>query len=178
MMLRGTLRARFTDAQCGFKAIRRDVARALLPLVQDDTWFFDTELLVLAERSGLRIHEVPVDWVDDPDSRVDVLRTALDDLRGIRRLGWGLLTGRVPRGRVRDELGVRRDAGRLTLASAGVGVQHHVRRPVPAVAPRRPRWASWTALAAGVAARQLRRRGRAVAVRHLYQAAITRFVRP
>ena len=68
VLLRSTLRARFTDAQCGFKAIRRPVAQALLPLVEDDTWFFDTELLVLAERSGLRIHEVPVDWVDDPDS--------------------------------------------------------------------------------------------------------------
>ena len=96
VLLRSTLRARFSDAQCGFKAIRRPVAKALLPLVLDDTWFFDTELLVLAERSGLRIHEVPVDWVDDPDSRVDVLRTALDDLRGIRRLGWSLLTGRLP----------------------------------------------------------------------------------
>jgi putative flippase GtrA len=124
-LLRRTLRTRFTDAQCGFKAIRRDVARVLLPMVEDDTWFFDTELLVLAERSGLRIHEVPVDWVDDPDSRVDVVRTALDDLRGIRRLGWGLLTGRVPVDHVRDELGVRRDAGRLgtqTAIFAVVGV--------------------------------------------------------
>ena len=117
-LLRGTLGARFSDAQCGFKAIRRDVARVLLPLVEDDTWFFDTELLVLAERSGLRIHEVPVDWVDDPDSRVDVVRTALDDLRGIRRLGWGLLTGRVDVDGLRDQLGVRRDAGRLGTQAA------------------------------------------------------------
>ena len=48
-----------------------------------------------------------MDWVDDPDSRVDILRTALDDLRGIRRLGWGLWTGRVAVDRVREELGVR-----------------------------------------------------------------------
>ena len=89
------------------------MARVLLPLVEDDTWFFDTELLVLAERSGLRIHEVPVDWVDDPDSRVDVVRTALDDLRGIRRLGWGLLTGRVEVDRLREQLGVRRASGSL-----------------------------------------------------------------
>ena len=82
LILRGTLAARFTDAQCGFKAIRADVAARLLPWVEDDGWFFDTELLVLAERSGLRIHEVPVDWVDDPDSRVDIVSTALDDLRG------------------------------------------------------------------------------------------------
>ena len=66
--------------------MRADAARQLLPGVRDEAWFFDTELLMLAQRSGLRIHEVPVDWVDDPDSRVDVWRTALDDLRGIVRL--------------------------------------------------------------------------------------------
>ncbi|NYJ76148.1 glycosyltransferase involved in cell wall biosynthesis [Allobranchiibius huperziae] len=88
-LLRVSLRAGFTDAQCGFKAIRADVARELLPLVQDDSWFFDTELLVLAERAGLRIHEVPVDWYDDPDSRVDVVSTAIDDLRGVRRMRRG-----------------------------------------------------------------------------------------
>jgi glycosyltransferase involved in cell wall biosynthesis len=81
-----TLRARFSDAQCGFKALRADVAHDLLSDVQDDGWFFDTELLVLAQRRGLRIHEVAVDWVDDPDSRVDIVRTAIDDLRGVRRL--------------------------------------------------------------------------------------------
>src|SRR6266702_1241685 len=81
---------RFSDAQCGFKAIRADRARDLLPLVEDQGWFFDTELLVLAERAGLRIPEVPVDWVDDPDSRVDIVGTALADLRGVRRLAWGL----------------------------------------------------------------------------------------
>ena len=64
--------------------------KALLPRVEDQAWFFDTELLVLAERAGLRIHEVPVDWVDDPDSRVEIVRTALDDLRGIARLGGEL----------------------------------------------------------------------------------------
>src|SRR3989449_8305007 len=58
-LLRAALGARFSDAQCGFKAIRADVARTLLPLVEDTGWFFDTELLVLAERAGLRIHEVP-----------------------------------------------------------------------------------------------------------------------
>jgi glycosyltransferase involved in cell wall biosynthesis len=66
LILRGTLAAGFSDAQCGFKAIRGDVAARLLPMVEDTGWFFDTELLVLAERAGLRIHEVPVDWVDDP----------------------------------------------------------------------------------------------------------------
>ena len=85
-LLHATLRARFSDAQCGFKALRGDVARRLLADVRDDAWFFDTELLVLAQRRGLRIHEVPVDWVDDPDSRVAIVRTAIDDLRGVARL--------------------------------------------------------------------------------------------
>jgi glycosyltransferase involved in cell wall biosynthesis len=85
-ILHCALRTGFTDAQCGFKAIRGDVAKALLPLVEDETWFFDTELLVLAERCRLRIHEVPVDWYDDPDSRVHITSTARDDLRGVWRL--------------------------------------------------------------------------------------------
>lgn len=85
-LLHLSLAARFSDAQCGFKAIRADAARRLLPEVRDQAWFFDTELLVLAQREGLRIHEVPVDWTDDPDSRVDIARTARDDLRGIVRL--------------------------------------------------------------------------------------------
>jgi putative flippase GtrA len=93
LLLRATLRARFSDAQCGFKAGRTEVVQALLPAVEDQAWFFDTELLLLAERSGLRIHEVPVDWVEDPDSRVDVLRTALDDLRGMVRVGRRLVRG-------------------------------------------------------------------------------------
>jgi putative flippase GtrA len=95
-LLHLALRTRFSDAQCGFKAIRRDRAHALLPLVRDNEWFFDTELLVLAERAGLRIHEVPVDWTDDPDSRVDIMSTALADLRGIARLMRGLATGTIP----------------------------------------------------------------------------------
>ena len=89
LLLRATLRVRFSDAQCGFKAIRADKARPLLALTEDTGWFFDTELLVLAERAGLRIHEVPVDWIDDSDSRVDVLATALADIRGVIRMGGG-----------------------------------------------------------------------------------------
>ena len=86
LLLRATLSAHFSDAQCGFKAIRADVAHQLLPLVEDNSWFFDTELLVLAEKAGLRIHEVPVDWVDDLDSRVAIAKTVGEDLRGIARL--------------------------------------------------------------------------------------------
>lgn len=96
VLLRSTLAVGFSDAQCGFKAVRRDVAERLLPLVEDSEWFFDTELLVIAERAGLRIHEVPVDWVDDPDSRVDLVSTAMADLRGIARIGRALARGTLP----------------------------------------------------------------------------------
>ncbi len=85
-LVRRALRIGVSDAQCGFKAGRAEAIRALLPAVADEGWFFDTELLVLAERRGLRIREVPVDWVEDPDSRVAIVRTGLDDLRGIARL--------------------------------------------------------------------------------------------
>jgi putative flippase GtrA len=74
------------DAQCGFKAMRAQTARQLLPMVKNDHWFFDTELLVVAQRSGLRIHELPVDWTDDPDTRVAIVPTAIEDLRGVWRL--------------------------------------------------------------------------------------------
>jgi len=113
LILRGALATRFSDAQCGFKAIRADVAAKLLPHVADTGWFFDTELLVLAERSGLRIHEVPVDWVDDPDSRVDIVATAVADLKGITRLVRGFASGRIPVAELRGQLG--RDAPKTGL---------------------------------------------------------------
>lgn len=96
LLLHGTLGVRFSDAQCGFKAISAQAARALLPYVHDSQWFFDTELLVIAEKAGLRIHEVPVDWVDDPDSRVDIPATVRQDLGGLVRLGSELVRGRIP----------------------------------------------------------------------------------
>jgi putative flippase GtrA len=95
LLLHTTLGTGFSDAQCGFKALRAGAARALLPLTRDSGWFFDTELLVLAERAGLRIHEVPVDWIDDTDSRVTIIATAAADLRGIIRLGTGLARGTI-----------------------------------------------------------------------------------
>jgi putative flippase GtrA len=95
MLLKATMRSGFSDAQCGFKAVRADVARDLLPMIEDQEWFFDTELLLLAEHNGLRIHEVPVDWVDDADSRVDVVGTAAADLRGIWRMLRRVATGRA-----------------------------------------------------------------------------------
>ncbi|RSN26748.1 sugar translocase [Streptomyces sp. WAC 05977] len=105
LILRGTLAARFSDAQCGFKAIRADVAERLLPHIQDTGWFFDTELLVLAQKAGLRIHEVPVDWVDDPDSSVNIVATATADLKGIARLAKATMTGRIPISGLREQLG-------------------------------------------------------------------------
>ncbi len=115
LLLRATLRSGFSDAQCGFKAVRSDVARALLPMVEDEGWFFDTELLVLAEHNGLRIHEVPVDWVDDPHSGVDVVDTARGDLRGI----WRMLR-RVAEGNVSLREGL---PGRDKQLPAGLGGQ-------------------------------------------------------
>lgn len=104
LILKSTLAARFSDAQCGFKAIRADVANELLPHVQDTGWFFDTELLILAQRSGLRVHEVPVKWVDDPDSRVDIVKTAVTDLRGVARLLGNSLRGATPTHEIRQRL--------------------------------------------------------------------------
>nr|WP_308103360.1 bifunctional glycosyltransferase family 2/GtrA family protein [Streptomyces sichuanensis] len=93
--------ARFSDAQCGFKAGRTEVLRPLLRATRDDAWFFDTELLLLAEHNRLRIHEVPVDWVEDVDTRVDVVSTATDDLRGLWRMARlrasGAATVELPR---------------------------------------------------------------------------------
>ena len=106
-LLKRTMQVRFSDAQCGFKAIRADVAKTLVPHVEDNGWFFDTELLIIAERSGLRIHEIPVDWVDDPDSRVDIKQTAIDDIRGLVRVAGSLVKGVIPVQAIYAELGRR-----------------------------------------------------------------------
>jgi len=76
----------FWDAQCGFKGVTREVVRDVVPLVQDQAWFFDTELLLIAEKNGFRLKEIPVTWVDDPDSRVKIVKTAWEDLKGLWRL--------------------------------------------------------------------------------------------
>jgi glycosyltransferase involved in cell wall biosynthesis len=111
LLLRGALGTSLPDAQCGFKAIRAEVADQLLPMVEDDGWFFDTELLFLAERIGLRIHQVPVDWVDDPDTRVDIVRTAHADLAGIVRLLRGRAAGRLRIAELRTCIGRQPLAG-------------------------------------------------------------------
>jgi glycosyltransferase involved in cell wall biosynthesis len=89
-LIKWSLGTRFSDAQCGFKAISRACAGHLLGLIKDDHWFFDTELLVLAERLDYRIYDLPVRWEDDPDSRVKIIRTAIEDIRGLIRLRRGV----------------------------------------------------------------------------------------
>jgi glycosyltransferase involved in cell wall biosynthesis len=86
LLLRIVLHARYRDAQCAFKAVRAGVARVLLPMVRDQGWFFDTELLTVAQRSGMRILEVPVEWTEDADSRVQIASTVMTDLRGAARM--------------------------------------------------------------------------------------------
>ncbi len=85
-LIRWTMRTKFVDAQCGFKAMRRDVAQQLLPHVKDTAWFFDTELLVKAEYEGYTIHEEPVEWIEDTDSRVHIVKTATEDIKGLSRV--------------------------------------------------------------------------------------------
>ena len=85
-IVRTCLSTGFSDAQCGLKALSREVANTVVPRVEDEGWFFDTELMTLAERQGYRIKDVPVRWVDDRDSRVRIAETAAADLRGIWRL--------------------------------------------------------------------------------------------
>ena len=80
---------RIRDMKCGFKGIRREAAQRLVPVIQDTGWFFDTELLLVGEHRGLRVKEIPVAWVDDPDSRVKIFRTAWLDLKGLMRLRFG-----------------------------------------------------------------------------------------
>ncbi|GAA3123939.1 bifunctional glycosyltransferase family 2/GtrA family protein [Streptomyces rectiviolaceus] len=123
LILRGSLHARFSDAQCGFKAIRGDVAGVLLPLVEDTGWFFDTEMLVLAERAGLRIHEVPVDWVDDPNSTVHLVKTATDDLKGVWRVGRALAVGALPLDRLARPFGDDPRDRQLTGVPGGLARQ-------------------------------------------------------
>ena len=122
LMVRAMFATQVRDMQCGFKAVRADVARELLPAVQDDEWFFDTELLLLAERNGLRIHEVPVDWVDDPGSTVDIAKTAAADALGALRLArtFAAGKGRVALSSARPTLDD--DFGRKLVSFAVIGV--------------------------------------------------------
>ena len=85
-MIKAMFFTRFSDAQCGFKAVTREVADKIVPMIEDTNWFFDTELLILAEKLGYRIKDVPVRWVEDTDTRVNILTTVTDDVRGLIRM--------------------------------------------------------------------------------------------
>ena len=86
ILIRTLFGNRFSDAQCGFKAMKRGVAHDLLPEIEDSEWFFDTELLLLAEERGHRVSEVPVDWIEDLDTRVEIASTATKDVKGLLRV--------------------------------------------------------------------------------------------
>ncbi len=85
-IIKAAMRNGFSDAQCGFKAMRTSLAHELLPYVENQEWFFDSELLLLCEERGLRIFEIPVDWDEDLDSRVDIRKTAIEDVQGLQRV--------------------------------------------------------------------------------------------
>jgi glycosyltransferase involved in cell wall biosynthesis len=95
LFLRWVLWTHFSDAQCGFKAVSRRVVDKVVPLIQNQHWFFDTELLVLGEKFGFRILDVPVRWVEDPDSRVKIASTVWEDVKGVFRLRWQFWRGRL-----------------------------------------------------------------------------------
>ena len=97
VVIKAVLFTRFTDAQCGFKAVTREVVDRVVPQVKDQAWFFDSELLVLAEKQGYRIKDVPVEWMEDSDSRVKILPTAWEDIKGVFRLSWFLWSGQFSR---------------------------------------------------------------------------------
>ncbi|MGB2695341.1 MAG: dolichyl-phosphate beta-glucosyltransferase [Dehalococcoidia bacterium] len=78
--------SKLSDTQCGFKAISRRAAHELIPRIENEEWFFDTELLLLAEKGGYRVKDIPIKWIEDPDTRVNVLKTVLEDLRGLARM--------------------------------------------------------------------------------------------
>jgi glycosyltransferase involved in cell wall biosynthesis len=88
-LIKAAFFTRFSDAQCGFKAVRADTFRRIVPLIEDNNWFFDTELLILAEKMGYRVYDVPVEWIEDTDTRVKIAATVTEDLRGLLRLWTG-----------------------------------------------------------------------------------------
>ncbi|MFQ5640412.1 MAG: dolichyl-phosphate beta-glucosyltransferase [bacterium] len=83
----------FTDSQCGFKAVSRQAVQTLVPLIENQGWFFDAELLLLADHHGFRVFEIPVKWIDDPDSRVKILQTVSEHFMGLLRMRLAFSTG-------------------------------------------------------------------------------------
>jgi glycosyltransferase involved in cell wall biosynthesis len=85
-MIKGLFWTRFSDAQCGFKAVSREVARKVVPMIENNNWFWDTELLILAEKMGYRIKDVPVRWVEDTTTTVKIGGTVMEDVKGLIRM--------------------------------------------------------------------------------------------
>jgi glycosyltransferase involved in cell wall biosynthesis len=104
IFIKCVLFTKFTDAQCGFKAVNRRIVEDVIPQVKDDYWFFDTELLVLAEKQGYRIKDIPVLWIEDDDTRVKIIPTAWEDIKGVFRLRWLLMRGAVKKGKVSSKM--------------------------------------------------------------------------
>ena len=94
LMVKSLFFTRFSDAQCGFKAVTRQVVDVLIPHVEDNVWFFDSELLIIGEKSGYRIFDVPVKWIEDLDTRVKIVKTAIDDIKGLLRVRGNFWSGR------------------------------------------------------------------------------------
>jgi len=94
LMVKAMFFTKFSDAQCGFKAVTRDVVAKLIPRIEDNVWFFDSELLIIGEKCGYRIFDVPVKWIEDLDTRVKIVRTALDDIKGLMRVRRNFWAGR------------------------------------------------------------------------------------
>lgn len=88
ILIKVFFKVHFSDAQCGFKGVTRNVVDKLIPFIKDDAWFFDSELLIIGEKVGLKIYEEPVRWIDNPGSTVRVLSTITGDLSGLWRLFW------------------------------------------------------------------------------------------
>ena len=121
LIIRASHGTGFHDAQCGFKGLTRRAVRELLPLAQDQAFFLDTELLLLAEGKGYRVAEIPVTWTDDPDSRVRIFRTAWEDLKGLWRLKWHFPGERVARPRsARKVLGLAAASAALSIAATAL----------------------------------------------------------
>jgi glycosyltransferase involved in cell wall biosynthesis len=102
LIIRTLMRTRFRDAQCGFKALSRGAAQALIPTIVNNHWFFDTELLVIAEKRRFRMLEVPVEWDEDPDTRVKIVQTVTEDLKGLSRLRLGGIPEATPPAGLRE----------------------------------------------------------------------------
>ncbi|HUF69386.1 MAG TPA: dolichyl-phosphate beta-glucosyltransferase [Longimicrobiales bacterium] len=120
-MVRTILRTTFSDAQCGFKAVSRKAVLAVVPHIRDESWFFDTELLTLSEKWGYPIMDLAVRWDEDDDSRVKIVRTAWDDIKGILRVRWYMWTDRLARQRQAAAPGHRTEAYRMASGSQPTG---------------------------------------------------------